>query len=151
MALPADCSVALLPIKPVYAHAIVEGRKRVEFRKTPFRRRVTHVAVYASTPVQLIIGIFRIAECEPGSPEHLWKRHHRQGAISSDDFAMYYANHHTGIAIHITDVVALTSPLPLRALGVSAPQSFCYLTAVQIALLRTAMAMTKQPHARSHR
>jgi len=140
MALPADCSVALLPIKPVYANAIIEGRKQVEFRKTIFRRRVTHIAVYASTPIQRIIGIVRIVECEHDTPENLWRRHHANGAISSDEFQSYYANKVTGIAIRITDVLSLAAPVKLRTLGVRAPQSFCYLTPSEVARLRRAMS-----------
>jgi predicted transcriptional regulator len=140
MALPEDCSVALLPIKPIYADAIVEGRKRIEFRKTRFRRRVTHVAIYASTPVQKIIGIFRIADCEQASPERLWERHHARGAISIADFETYYGDLETGVAIHIADVLRLASPVPLRALSVRAPQSFRYLTTSETARLREAMA-----------
>ncbi len=142
MALPADCSVALLPIKPIYADAIVEGRKHVEFRKTRFRRRVTHVAIYASTPVQRIIGIFRVVDCEHASPERLWERHHAIGAISSADFKTYYADLDSGVAIHIADVLRLASPVPLNALRVRAPQNFCYLTDSETARLRQAMVVT---------
>ncbi len=149
MALPADCSVALLPIKPIYADAIVDGRKHVEFRKTPFRRRVTHVAIYASTPVQRIIGIFRVAECEQASPERLWERHQAIGAISSADFNTYYADLETGVAIHIADVLRLADPVPLQVLRVHPPQSFRYLTEVETARLRDAMlAKPSKPRAR---
>jgi predicted transcriptional regulator len=151
MALPEDCSVALLPIKPIYADAIVEGRKHVEFRKTRFRRRVTHVAIYASTPVQRIIGIFRVVDCEHASPERLWERHHAIGAISSADFNTYYADLETGVAIHIADVLRLVSPVPLHALRVRAPQSFRYLTATETARLRKAMAAkTPERRAKAH-
>ena len=149
MALPADCSVALLPINPIYAEAIVQGRKHVEFRKTRFRRHVTHVAIYASRPVRRIIAIFRVADCEHASPEYLWERHHAVGAISSDDFNTYYADLATGVAIHIADVFPLVSPVPLQALRVRAPQSFRYLTAPETARLRKAMARTTPKHRRA--
>ncbi len=143
MALPANCSVALLPIKPVYANAIVEGRKRVEFRKTRFRRHVTHVAVYASTPVQRIIGIFRVADLEDGPPEDLWLRHQAHGAISSAAFDVYFAGVESGVAIGITDVMRLPSPIPLGLIRVKAPQSFRYLTPAETARLRSAIANKK--------
>ncbi len=145
MALPEDCSVALLPIKPIYADAIVDGRKRVEFRKTRFRRRVTHVAIYASTPVQRIIAIFRVAEFEHANPEDLWERHHAVGAISMDDFNTYYADLEIGVAIHIADVFPLASPVRLQTLRVRAPQSFRYLTAPETARLRRAMTLRPSP------
>jgi predicted transcriptional regulator len=139
----------LLPIKPIYAAAIVDGRKHVEFRKTPFRRRVTHVAIYASTPVQRIIGIFRVADCEQASPERLWERHQATGAISSADFNTYYADLETGVAIHIADVLRLASPVSLQALCVRPPQSFRYLTEAETARLRDAMsAKPSRPRAK---
>lgn len=140
MALPADCSVALLPIKPIYAKAIIEGRKRVEFRKTRFRRPVTHIAVYASTPVKRIIGIFRVGDLEQDSPEQLWLRHREHGAISSEAFETYYSGVELGVAIGIADVEALASPVSLNALQVKAPQSFRYLSYTETAKLRAAIA-----------
>jgi predicted transcriptional regulator len=139
MALPANCSVALLAVKPVYADAIVEGRKRVEFRKTRFRRRVTHVAIYASTPVKRIIAIVRITACEEAPPQHLWRRHHAIGAISSDAFNAYYADVDAGIALHIDEVYALPEPVPLSTIRVRAPQSFCYLDTTETQRLRKAI------------
>ncbi len=44
--------IALMSIHPQYANAIVEGTKRVEFRKRPLARNVTHVIVYATAPVK---------------------------------------------------------------------------------------------------
>lgn len=140
MALPEDCSVALLPIKPVYANAIIAGTKRVEFRKTRFRRDVTHVVVYASTPVQRIIGIFRVSDIDDGAPGELWRRHHKHGGISSTAFDVYYAGVEMGVAIGITDVIQLSRPLALRSIRVKAPQSFRYLTNVEIARLRNLIA-----------
>jgi len=143
MALPADCTVALLPIKPIYANAIMAGTKRVEFRKTMFRRTVTHVAIYASTPVQRIIGVFRVAAVEHAEPAALWRRHARHGGITSEAFELYYEGSMAGLAIGIADVVSLTEPLALAELGgsVTPPQSFRYLSASEVTQLRTALAV----------
>jgi predicted transcriptional regulator len=141
MALPADCSVALLPIKPIYASAIMAGTKLVEFRKTPFRRRITHVAVYASTPVQRVIGIFRVAAVEHASPGDLWRRHAKHGGITSEAFELYYQGTAIGLAIGVEDVVQLIEPIGLEALStdLTPPQSFRYLTGMEIARLRSAL------------
>lgn len=139
MALPANCTVALLAVKPVYAAAIVAGRKRVEFRKTRFRRPVTHVAIYASTPVKRIIAIVRLTECEEAPPKHLWRRHHAVGAITSDAFNAYYADVEAGVALHIDEVLPLPQPLPLSTIRVRAPQSFCYLGMSEMRRLRQAV------------
>jgi predicted transcriptional regulator len=143
MALPANCSVALLPIKPIYANAIMAGTKRVEFRKIGFRRPVTHVAVYASTPVQRIIGVFRVAAVEHAAPAALWRRHAKHGGITSEAFELYYEGSVTGLAIGVAEVVGLTEPIALDALGgsVTPPQSFRYLSTSEVARLRSALTV----------
>ncbi|HET6989695.1 MAG TPA: ASCH domain-containing protein, partial [Bacteroidia bacterium] len=48
----------LLSIKPKYAKAIIDGKKKVEFRKLPFKLNVNKVYIYSSAPEQKIIGYF---------------------------------------------------------------------------------------------
>ena len=51
----------LLSIKPEYAEKIFEGTKKYEFRRSVFKNRnVKTVVVYASSPVQKVIGEFDI-------------------------------------------------------------------------------------------
>jgi predicted transcriptional regulator len=153
MALPADCSVALLPIKPIYASAILAGTKLVEFRKTVFRRPITHVAVYASTPVQRIVGIFRVAEVEHAPPQDLWRRHGKHGGITSEAFDLYYDGAAIGLAFGVAEVVTLLEPIGLDVLGttVTPPQSFRYLTVKEIARLRSALGAATAGSTRSNR
>ena len=40
--------VALLSVRPEYVRLIREGVKRVEFRRRPFTRRLTHIVIYES-------------------------------------------------------------------------------------------------------
>lgn len=139
MAVPEDGGVALLPIKPEFAGAILAGTKRVEFRKTRFRRDVTHVVIYASTPVQRVVGWFRVGNVDSGSPAEIWSKHERHGGISADRFDEYYRQHHSAVAIGVADVRVLGVPLPLSALGVMVPQNFRYLTASEVRRLNEAV------------
>ncbi len=53
----------LLSIKPKYAELIFDGSKKFEFRRTIFKNiQVKTVVVYASSPVQRVIGEFQIEE-----------------------------------------------------------------------------------------
>jgi predicted transcriptional regulator len=148
MAVPEDGGVALLPIKPEFADAILAGTKRVEFRKAAFRRVVSHVVIYASTPVQRVVGWFRVANVDAGTPADLWSRHEQHGGIAADAYRAYYGDCDSAVAIGVADVTVLCEPIPLSALGVSAPQSFCYLTPKQVGLLNAA---TARPSRRSRR
>ena len=129
MALPEDCDVALLPIKPRFAEAILAGTKRVEFRRQGFGRRVSHVLIYASSPVQRVVGFFRIGGIIRDEPERIWAKYHRVAGISESEFLTYYAGSRDAFAIEVDELVVLSRPRTLRAIkrSLRAPQNFLYL------------------------
>lgn len=63
----------LLSIKPEFASKIFNGTKKYEFRKSIFKRDVDKVVVYASSPVQRVIGEFTIADIICNDIESLWQ------------------------------------------------------------------------------
>ena len=119
----------LLAIKPRFANAIMAGKKTIEFRKTRFRNRVSRVVVYASSPMQKIIGYFDVSHIDVGEPTVLCERYVKQGSISKDELMDYYGDSETGIAIGVGHAVPLTKPIPLRKLKrtLTVPQSFFYM------------------------
>lgn len=128
MATPSAPAVALLSIHPQYADAIMRGNKKVEFRKLPFARPVEHVVIYATAPVQRIVGTFRVARCDVAEPGELWRRYGDVGGIQRDDFDGYYGQRTSGVAIAI-EGAPIPLDLPLDAVDqVRPPQSFTYLT-----------------------
>lgn len=128
MARETDRAVALMPIRPRFASSIMKGQKRVEFRRVAFRNRVTHVVVYASSPVKKIVGYFEVSLIDKDSPEKLWKKYGHVGGICLDEFMKYYADTDRGMAIVVKRVHTFKEPIPLSTLGaVPVPQSFSYL------------------------
>lgn len=128
--------VALLSIKPIYANAILDGRKKVEFRKRPFKRPVSHVVIYATTPVQRIVGWFQTKRLDQMSPSALWKRFAPVGAISKEAFNTYYDGSESGVAIHVDKPRRLATPIAIGRIKVgTAPQSYAYLSATVLSLL----------------
>ena len=122
--------IALLSIKPIYANAILDGRKKVEFRKRPFKRPVSHVVIYATTPVQRIVGWFQTKHFEQMSPSALWKRFASVGGISKEAFNLYYDGSESGVAIHVDKPKRLAHPVSIKQTKVAAaPQSYAYLSA----------------------
>jgi len=120
--------IALLSIKPNYANAILDGRKKVEFRKRPFKRAVTHVVIYATAPMKRIIGWFRTKRYEQMSPADLWERFATVGGISHDEFQAYFSGSESGVAIHVERPRRLKAPLALsRICSTVPPQSYKYL------------------------
>lgn len=123
--------VALLSIKPDYAAAIFAGQKRVEFRRSRLAPDIEFAVVYATMPVGHVIGWFRIAGIAEGTPDGLWRRFRRDGAIRRRDYFSYFEGAERAYAIEIADPTAADKPLLLDSLsiGLRAPQSFQYLAA----------------------
>jgi len=94
----------LLSVKPQYAHKILEGSKKFEFRKTPIRRLVDKVYIYSSSPEKKIIGYFHIKRIHSQKPAVLWDMCKDAGGIEKNDFFDYYSGKEVGHAIEISDV-----------------------------------------------
>jgi len=130
--------IVLLPIQPRFARSIMTGEKRVEFRKVRFRNEVSHVVVYASSPIQKILGYFEVCYMDVDSPKELWTRYNAVAGMLQDEFEAYYASSTRGVAIGIGNIRALRKPVPLGTLSESltAPQGFAYLTEEAFEMIR---------------
>lgn len=125
-----NSNIVLLPIQPRYASAIADGGKSVEFRKSKFRERVSHVVVYSSSPIKKVLGYFPVTEISEMSPQMLWRRYKSQGGIDYKSFKEYYSGAYTGVAISIPEFFHLKKPAQLSDINptLKAPQSFLYLS-----------------------
>lgn len=120
----------LLSIKPEFAEKIFEGTKRFEFRKSIFKNtQVKRIIVYASYPVQKVIGEFEIEEILKASPPALWKLTQNYSGITKQYFDQYFTVKDMGYAIKINKVIRYESPLNLQEdFGIKfPPQSYMYL------------------------
>lgn len=119
----------LLSIKPEYAEKILLGHKKYEFRRTIFKLpSVTKVVIYASSPVQKVIGEFEIDHVLTLKLGELWKRTKLDSGIDKEFYDSYFAGKEIGHAIKVRKVKRYTSYLDLEDLNVrQAPQSFIYL------------------------
>lgn len=122
--------VAVMSIRSVFAEAILDGRKGVEFRKRPLAPDVTTVLIYATVPVGRVIGAFEVAGQEIASPTQLWERHKRHAGIARAAYREYYRGKRSAVGIVISDARRLARPLTLSELdpALVAPQSFAYLS-----------------------
>lgn len=119
--------VALMSINPQYADLILAGQKKVEFRKTRFARNVSHVIIYATFPVQLVVGFFEVKGITEATPDEVWHRYHSVGGVDRMFYNAYYQSKQYAIAIEVGSVEVLESPVPLEQLDIlSPPQSYRY-------------------------
>ena len=118
-----------LPIKPKYAFSIIEGKKKVEFRKIKFNRDVGHVIIYASSPYKRIIGCFESNKIVSGSPKAIWEKYKDVGCIEKIDFFDYYKGQKIAYAIEVHNVKELKFHIePSKIVrNFKVPQSFSYL------------------------
>jgi predicted transcriptional regulator len=118
----------LLSIKPEYAEAIFDGRKRFEFRRSIFREDVRVVIVYMSSPVMQVVGEFSVEGIITDDVDALWNRTEAQAGIDRHKFMDYFAGRNVGHAIKIGKVKRYGRPQNLQKMyGVRPPQSFLYL------------------------
>lgn len=145
--------VALMSVRPEFASALMDGSKKVEFRKRPLAEDVGLVVVYATLPVGAVVGAFTVAGQELRSPDALWRRHRRHAGISKAGYSAYYDGAETAVGILVGDVEPLEEPLKLDMLGpgLRAPQSFQYLDTSQRDRLRAAVAADRAVRAQRRR
>ncbi len=118
----------VLSIKPEFANKIFDGSKKFEFRKVIFKNeKIKTVIVYASSPVQKVIGEFEIEKIINDDIDTLWNKTQDFSGITEQDFYQYFANKEKGFAIKIKKPKKYRNPKCLRAdYDLVPPQSFTY-------------------------
>ncbi|ATB30547.1 DUF3850 domain-containing protein [Melittangium boletus] len=121
----------LLSIKPQYSELILSGEKKFELRKRKLGANPGDVVViYTSSPTQALTGAFLVQEELEMPVATLWKRHRSVLGIQEEDYAEYFRNTDSAVAIAIGRTVILP-PIPLdepRRVrpGFTPPQSYMY-------------------------
>lgn len=120
----------VLSIKPEFAFKIFDGTKKFEFRKSIFKNdRVKKIIVYASSPVQQVIGEFEIENIHKHDLETLWEMTQEHSGISEDFYYQYFADKEMGFAIEVKNVKKYRKPKSLKEdFNLLPPQSFAYWT-----------------------
>ncbi len=122
--------LVILSIKPKYCQAIIDGQKKYEFRKRiPKHWKNARFLIYASSPVQRIIGEFTSSEVVDGSLEKVWKRCGKDGGITQEEFYSYFESKESAIALQIDEFIEYDPIDPWKAFNqFHPPQSYQYVT-----------------------
>lgn len=122
--------IAFLPIKPIYAERLVSGEKFFEYRRRPISPDVTHIIVYASSPLKKIIGIVEVRQVHSGAPSTTWVKTLHGAGITEQEFHSYFAGRTIAYAIEIKPKATIRLQHNLRPTDIEAgfkvPQSFMY-------------------------
>ena len=116
----------VLSIKPEYAFKIFDGTKKFEFRRSIFKNQnVKSIIVYASSPIQKVIGEFEIEEVLNNDLATLWELTQDFSGISKEYFYNYFTKKKQGFAIKIKNSKKYINPKCLKQdFDLSPPQAF---------------------------
>ncbi len=119
----------LLSIKPEFIDKIFSGEKKYEYRRSIFKKQpIKTIVIYASSPIQKVVGEFEIGEVLIDDIDSLWRRTHKHSGITEDFYYRYFADKDHGYAIEIVKARKYRIALCLRKhFNLLPPQSYVYL------------------------
>ena len=119
----------IISIKPKFAQMILDGSKRYEYRKSiPQRHDIQKVYIYATKPIQAIIGEFTLDGIIDDSPQKVWAATARQGGITEAFFNDYFKGRNKAYALKIGKVIKYSEPIDPKKIitDFTHPQNFMY-------------------------
>jgi predicted transcriptional regulator len=129
----------LLSIKPRYADLILAESKKVEFRRAWARTKVNQILIYATVPIQKLVGIAEVKGVTKAPSAALWKlAQELGGGLSKEEIGQYFTGKDEGYALLLGKI----TPFPVAINPESIfdqfvpPQSFRYLTEDELLYLR---------------
>ena len=124
---------AIFAVKPHLAEALVRGDKQIEFRRSrPRLEEGDVIYVYATSPVQAIVGRFTCGGVIEGRPTQLWRDYRHASQVTRSFFLGYFNGNDRGFAIPVKDPERLDPPLALDQIqqlipGFYPPRSYRFL------------------------
>lgn len=125
----------VLSIKPKYAELILAGTKTVEFRRAWAAEKIDVIAVYASSPIQKLIGIVQVSEIVRAKPTTLWSYcSKRGGGLTRAEFTAYFSGKDAGFAVLLKGAKRFLGGIDPKKVvkDFTPPQSFRYLTSAEM-------------------
>ncbi|MDR1559439.1 MAG: hypothetical protein LBS84_07040 [Clostridiales bacterium] len=120
----------LLSINPEHVDNILQGNKKVEFRKVKCKTDVDQIVIYSTAPVMQIVAEATVEEVIVGDVLEVWHLTKAFAGITYNFYRKYYKGKKTAVAYKLCEVTPYSKPKTLSDFGVSyPPQSFLYLTA----------------------
>ncbi len=134
-----ESKAVLISIHPKYVDKILDGTKRVEFRRVWAAQNVTHMVIYSTSPHMKIVAIAEITKVFSASKSRLWEvAKEFGGGVTRHELREYFSGVTRGKAVLLGSIEKLNEPCELRDVfpGWRAPQSFVYLNSEQFTLIK---------------
>ena len=91
----------LLSINPEHVKNIVDGKKKVEYRRIRCKRDIDSIVIYSTSPEKKIIGEIEVKGVIEGPLEEVWSLTKDIGCISYDFFKKYYFGKNQAVACQL--------------------------------------------------
>ncbi len=118
----------LLSIKPEYVDRILNGTKGFEFRRKLATKPVDAIILYATSPVECVLGEVQVVGTISASPTKLWEHTKTKAGISREKFRRYFRGYKRAHAYILGKAKKYSHPQQLTEYGIThAPQSFRYI------------------------
>jgi predicted transcriptional regulator len=133
--LPPGGRAIVLSIKPKYAELILAGTKTVELRRMWAAEQVGIIVLYASSPVQRIVGTVKVQDVVQAAPSTIWKHStQRGGGLTKRELLDYFSGKKSGYAVLLEDAVRFDKMIDPQSVieNFVPPQSFRYMSAVEM-------------------
>lgn len=133
-----EYKAVLISIHPKYVNKILDGSKRVEFRRVWATQKVSHLVIYSTSPEMKIVATVEIAETLQENKTNLWEAAKKHGGgLTRKELRAYFSGLSKGYALVLDKIKPLTRPLALEEVGagIRAPQSYAYLTEDQFSFV----------------
>jgi predicted transcriptional regulator len=128
----------ILSVRPKYAELILSGAKTVEFRRVWAVQDIRSIAIYASAPVQRILGVVSVSMVVPAKTSTLWTLcAQRGGGLSRTELLDYFEGKQIGYAVLLGKVRRFRNGIEPRKIikNFSPPQSFRYMSPGEVTKL----------------
>ena len=132
-----------MSIKPKYVEKIISKEKTYELRRNIFKREVSNVLIYSTSPEKKIVGYFKSKKIIKNTPENIWYDLSDKLGVSKKDFFDYFENKDECFALKIDDLKVFKSPIETDELNdFRAPQSFKYLNEKETEIILNPISQT---------
>ena len=119
----------LLSVKPKFADMILDGTKRVEYRKALASVANDRIFLYATAPIKKVVGEVkakRADRCE--NKEAVWACYLDCSGITKEEFDEYFKDKKYASWYFLEEPIRYKKPQNIRCFGVkTAPRNFVYL------------------------
>lgn len=118
----------LMSIHPEYAHRIISGEKKFEYRRSRCKMDIDRIIIYATYPEKVILGEAEVKKIISSTPEDIWQKTKEASGISKKDYFSYFRYTSVAYAYCLGEITVYSIPKPLSEFGITkSPQSFIYI------------------------